>query len=246
LEDGHIWAEYYLENYGWIPVDAIWQLFNALDNKHFSSISSVPGIQYANYFINGTDASRLIDKQTVQLVALQPSAFSDYAFAQNVAAAVERIKEAEIAISIGKLFGASIIFSSKMREFEQNLLNAKILVQNAIDVWETSAQIASSNVFMALENAKEVLRDAWMLTLETFALYLGILLLLMLILLAFTRRHRKVLSEKSGTSHIATITPNLQCNVGSDAEILLKTVRDCWKTQHWKVNIFQRCNASAG
>jgi len=28
LEDGHMWAEYYLENYRWIPVDATWQLLN--------------------------------------------------------------------------------------------------------------------------------------------------------------------------------------------------------------------------
>lgn len=42
LEGGHMWAEYYLENYGWMPVDATWQLFNVIDNKHFSSIRSIP------------------------------------------------------------------------------------------------------------------------------------------------------------------------------------------------------------
>ncbi|MCW3993603.1 MAG: transglutaminase-like domain-containing protein, partial [Candidatus Bathyarchaeota archaeon] len=36
LEDGHMWAEYYLENYGWIPVDVTWRLFDVIDDKHFS------------------------------------------------------------------------------------------------------------------------------------------------------------------------------------------------------------------
>ncbi|MEM0008318.1 MAG: transglutaminase-like domain-containing protein [Candidatus Bathyarchaeia archaeon] len=196
LEDGHMWAEYYLENYGWMPVDATWQLFNTIDSKHFSSIRSIPeAIPYANYFINGTDASRLIDGQTVQLVALQLSAFSDYTFAQNVATAVQRIKEAETAISIGRFSGVSIIFSSEMREVEQRLLNAKILVQNAIDAWETSTQIANSSAFLALESAGKALQDAWMLVFKTFALYMGILILLMLILLASVRRPKKGLSE---------------------------------------------------
>jgi hypothetical protein len=111
LKDGHMWAEYYLENYGWIPVDATWQLFDAIDNKHFSSIRSTPEvIPYANYYINGTEA-KLIDEQTVQLTALQPSMFNDGAFAQNVVAAVQRIRQTEFAISFGKIFGSFPNFS---------------------------------------------------------------------------------------------------------------------------------------
>ncbi|MEM3551907.1 MAG: transglutaminase domain-containing protein [Candidatus Bathyarchaeia archaeon] len=205
LEDGHMWAEYYLENYGWIPVDATWRLFNVIDNKHFSSIRSMPEVTpYANYFINGTGAPRLMDGQAVQLTALQPSTFNDYIFAQNIKNAIQRIKEAEIAISIGKFSGASFIFPSEMQEVEQELLNAKVFVQNAIDSWETSTQIADSNASLALENAEKALQDAWMLVLKAFALYMGILTVLMLISLAFVRRSRKDLSERVGTSHIAT------------------------------------------
>ncbi|MEM3788330.1 MAG: transglutaminase domain-containing protein [Candidatus Bathyarchaeia archaeon] len=205
LEDGHMWAEYYLENYGWMPVDATWQLFNTIDNKHFSSIRSIPEvIPYSNYFINGTDASRLVDGQTIQLTASQPSAFSDYTFAQNIVTAIQRIEQAETAISIGRFLGASIIFSSEMREVEKKILNVRIFVQNAIDAWETSAQIAGSNAFQALENAEKALHDAWMLAFKTFALYMSILVVLMLILLAFVKRPRKGPSERAGTSHIAT------------------------------------------
>ncbi|MEM1540149.1 MAG: transglutaminase domain-containing protein [Candidatus Bathyarchaeia archaeon] len=207
LEGGHMWAEYYLENYGWMPVDATWQLFNVIDNKHFSSIRSIPEVTpYANYFINGTDASRLMDGQAVQLTALQPSTFNNYIFVKNIKNAIQRIKEAEIAIFIGKLSGASIIFPSEMREVEHELLNAKIFVQNAIDLWETSTQIADSNALLALENAEKALQDAWMLVLKAFALYVGILTVLMLISLAFVKCSRKDLSESVGTSHIAQTT----------------------------------------
>ncbi|MEM3770134.1 MAG: transglutaminase-like domain-containing protein [Candidatus Bathyarchaeia archaeon] len=210
LEDGHMWAEYYLENYGWIPVDATWQLFNAMDNKHFSSIWSIPEtIPYSNYYINGTDTSGLVNGQMIQLTALKPSAFDDYIFAQNITAAVQRIKQAETAISIGKIFGASIVFSSETREVEQKLLNAKIHVQNAVDTWGTSAQIASSNALLALENAEQALYDVWMLIFKAFALYMGILIALVLILIVFFRRPRKGLSGRVYTSHIATVTFNI-------------------------------------
>jgi hypothetical protein len=206
LKDGHMWAEYYLENYGWIPVDATWQLFDAIDNKHFSSIRSTPEvIPYSNYYINSTEA-KLVDEQTVQLTALQPNIFDDSAFAQNIVAAVQRIRQAESAISLGKIFGASIIFPSEIKKIEQELLEGKIYLQKAIDAWETSAQIASSSVIEALEKIGKALNNAWMLVLKTFALYMSILTASLLILLVVFRRSRKGLHDKGGTSHIATAT----------------------------------------
>ena len=38
VQDGHMWAEYYLENYSWVPVDATWQTFNSLDYRHFDQV----------------------------------------------------------------------------------------------------------------------------------------------------------------------------------------------------------------
>jgi len=203
LKDGHMWAEYYLENYGWIPVDATWQLFDAIDNKHFSSIKSIPEvIPYSNYYINGTE-TQLVDEQTVQLTALQPNTFDDSAFAQNIVSAVQRIRQAEFALSLGKIFGTSLIFPSEIKKVERELLESKICLQKAIDSWETSAQIASSSVIEALENIGKTLNNAWMLVLKTFALYMGILAASILILLIIFRRSGKGLYGKGGTSHIA-------------------------------------------
>lgn len=66
-DDGHMWAEYYLENYGWIPVDATWRLFDALDDRHFSSIQGIPEvIPYANYVFNCT-SGEAEDEQRVSI-----------------------------------------------------------------------------------------------------------------------------------------------------------------------------------
>jgi len=192
LEEGHMWAEYYLENYGWIPVDATWQLFDALDGKHFNSIGSTPEIiPYTNYYINGTRV-KLMDKQTVQLMALQPNMFGDVSFAQSVVTTIQKVEQLETAISLGKLFGASMIFPAEMRENEQGLQEVKIFIQNAIDAWENSAQIANSRALVALEKAGNVLNSAWMLIFKTFAIYMGILIVLLLISLFFVGRSEKV------------------------------------------------------
>jgi hypothetical protein len=208
LKDGHMWAEYYLENYGWVPVDATWRLFNAMDGKHFSSIRSVPEvIPYANYYINGTEV-KLSDEQTVQLTALQPNMFGDGLFAQNIVTTIQNIEQTEIAISLGKIFGVSLIFPAEMWKVEQKLQKVRIYIQNAIDSWETSAQIASLNAQTALEDAKKVLSSIWLLIFKTFAIHMALLIVSLFVALFFVRRSGKGLSEGAGISHIATITRN--------------------------------------
>ena len=98
----------------------------------------------------------------------------------------------ETAISLGKLFGVSMIFPAEMRENEQGLQEVKIFIQNAIDAWENSAQIANSRALVALEKAGNVLNSAWMLIFKTFAIYMGILIVLLLISLFFVGRSEKV------------------------------------------------------
>jgi hypothetical protein len=36
----HAWAEYYLENYGWVPTDPSWKLFDKMDNHHFAFVKN--------------------------------------------------------------------------------------------------------------------------------------------------------------------------------------------------------------
>ncbi len=207
IKDGHMWAEYYLENYGWIPVDATWQLFDSIDYSHLSSIQSIPeATPYANYIFNNTVGIQPKDKQNVQFKQISPREFSDNQFAEKIFTAVQKTRQAELGVFLGKIFGTNLIFSSETQGAMQEILESKVHIQNAVDRWEASPKIAQSDVAYALERAEKALKDAWMLLVKTFALYISIPLALVLISLIFLRRSfRKRLFEAVSTSNIASV-----------------------------------------
>jgi hypothetical protein len=190
-EDGHMWAEYYLENYGWIPVDATWGLFDAIDYRHFSQLQSMSeAIPYANYVFNNTIGPEPEDKQTIQLTRSSPTAFSNDSFAENTIKTVQKIKQAESALLIGRFLGTTIIFPSETEETTQTLLEGQISLQNIIDSWENSPQIAQSNIASALESAEKASQGAWMLIAKTLTLLISIPTLILLIASVFVRQHQ--------------------------------------------------------
>lgn len=189
LKDGHMWAEYYLENYGWIPVDLTWQQFNAIDSMHFSSLQSVPElIPYANYIFNNTVGPKPKDEQNVQLKTLSSSSLN--IFVQNMTSAVQKIRLTEFALSLGKVFGAPFLFSSEMHEAEQKLFEVKVCIQNALDFLEKNTKIAQSNLEDVFEHYEETSQRVWMLIVETFTVYISVLTAIMFISLIFIRRHQ--------------------------------------------------------
>jgi len=198
LEDGHMWAEYYLENYGWIPVDATWRLFDTLDYRHFSSIQSIPEpTPYANYIFNYTTGPEQIDeKQTVSIKPCSANVFGDGSFAENAVNTVTEIKQAKFALFLAKVFGATLIFSPEATKAEQTLLESQINLQNAIDFWKDLPQIAQLNVADALESAEEAANCAWMLIVKTLILLISISTVIMLIVLVFMKRYKSKLEEK--------------------------------------------------
>lgn len=193
LEDGHMWAEYYLENYGWIPVDATWRLFDTVDDRHFSSIRSTPeDMPYANYFFDytvGPEEENVKDEEVISLTPCSTDFFGD-GFVENVVKTVPKIRQTEFAIFLGKVFGTPLIFPSEVKEVEQASLESEIQLQNAIDFWEKNQQIAESNVINALENAERTLQNAWMLIVKEFTILISILIVIMLIALFFLRRYQ--------------------------------------------------------
>jgi len=191
LEDGHMWAEYYLENYGWVPVDATWRLFDALDYRHFSSIQSIPGvIPYANYVFNYTTGPKETNEnQTVSIKPCSADAFGD-PFPENAVKTVQRVNQAKFALFLARVFGATLIFPSEAEKAEQTLLESQIKLQNAIDSWKTSPQLAQSSIADALESAEEAVRCGWMLIVKTFILFIGVLTVIMLAALVVIRRYQ--------------------------------------------------------
>jgi hypothetical protein len=183
-EDGHMWAEYYLENYGWVPVDPTWQQFNALDFKHFSSMQSIPETTpYANYFFNDTSDAELVDNQTVALKPCSPSVFGNNSFAENTVRAVQKINQAKSSLLIGKTVGISWVFPSETENAENTLSESKLILQNMLE------QLDQTNVNTCLEKAEESNRTAWSAVLKTLALYVSVIAVVMLIAAVFLIRH---------------------------------------------------------
>ena len=192
LEDGHMWAEYYLENYGWIPVDATWQMFDVMDYMHFSSIQSMPeAISYANYFFNHTTGPEPLDEQNLLLQKCPPSVLGAGSFVENASETVQKIKQAKFTLFLAQVFGATLIFSSEAAKAEQTLLESQISLQNAVDSCEALPQLAQSNLTEALQSTEEALQCAWMLIAEAFTLFIGIPTIIMLIALVLTKRYQR-------------------------------------------------------
>jgi len=191
LEDGHMWAEYYLENYGWIPVDVTWRLFDVIDDKHFSSIQSVPEvIPYANYFFDcETEENNVTDEQIVSLTPCTTDVFGD-SFIENVVKTIEKTSQAKFAFFWGKIFGTALIFPSEVEEVEQTFLESQMQLQNAIDFWNENSKISESDTVNALENVEKTLQNAWMLIVKAFTIFIGIAIVILLSGLFFLRRYQ--------------------------------------------------------
>ena len=190
LEDGHMWAEYYLENYEWIPVDVTWRLFDRIDDKHFSSIQSVPEpIPYANYFFDSkAEENDVTEEQLVSLTPCTTDVFGD-SFIENVVKTIQKTSQAKFAIFLGKIFGTALIFPSEVEEVQQTFLQSEIELQNAIDFWNEDSKIAQSNAVKALENVEKTLQNAWMLIVKAFTIFTGITIVILSIGLVFLKRY---------------------------------------------------------
>ena len=192
MEDGHMWAEYYLENYGWIPVDATWKMFGQVDYKHLSSIQSMPEVMpYANFYFESAGGRRLEDRQTIQLRRVSASRFSDSQFVEKIVLAVQMAKQAEFGASIGRILGVRFLFPSEIENVEHKILDCKVYIQNAVDIWGESSKTATSNATEAIKIAEEASKHVWMLIAKVFTLYLIVALFLVIMALALSRRSPK-------------------------------------------------------
>ncbi len=191
LRDGHMWAEFYLENYGWVPVDATWGQFQTRDFKHFGSIQSIPEFMpYANYVFNTTVGPKPQDEQLLQLKTLSVNSLNNDNLTENLINTIQKMRQTEFAISLGKVFGVPLFFSSEMQNATKRLLEDKIYVQNAVDSWETNLHIARSNIADALEDIEKASNEIWVLIAKTFTLFISVPTAIMLTSLVYLRRYK--------------------------------------------------------
>ncbi|MEM3673792.1 MAG: transglutaminase domain-containing protein [Candidatus Bathyarchaeia archaeon] len=195
VEDGHMWAEYYIENYGWVPVDATWRLFNALDYLHFGSLRSMSTvIPYSNFFFNytsGPEEEFVSEKQWFSISSL-PKTSLDNSFVEDAADIVAKIVKAKNVVFLGKILGASTIFPSEVNEAERSLKESMILLQNAIESLEESLQMALLNATEAAQNADKALHIGWVIIIKLLSIFLSILTLIMTVVVVFFMKHDRV------------------------------------------------------
>ena len=209
IEEGHMWAEYYLENYGWVPVDATWRDFNTLDRRHFSSMSSIPEIiPYANYLFNSTKDLELTDKQTVTLKPLSPDAFDGSLLPENVLTAVRRIQQAKLSMFLAESLGAALIFAPDAEKTNQAIFTSQTQLQDAINQWNPNQEVAQLNATDALITSEKALQRASMLVYKASAVLISVLIMIMLGALVILSRHQTsrekepLRKQRNGINHI--------------------------------------------
>ncbi len=206
LKDGHMWADYYLENYGWVPVDATWRLFDTMDFRHFSSIKSIPELtSYANYIFNGTSVLGLEDEQSLILQKCSPNVFGEASsLVENMYKAIQKVNQAKFTVFLAKIFGAALIFSSETARIEQTLKESQISLQKAVNFFETLPQFAELNATEAYKSADEALQTVWILIAEIFILLISTLIAIMIGALVYIRQRYKQspldLSQRKATA----------------------------------------------
>jgi hypothetical protein len=193
LEDGHMWAEYYLENYGWIPVDATWGQLDILDEKHFGSLQSMPElIPYSNYFFNYTEGPNESEIKSSQQISLSPSPTEvSGSNVEMLTMAVQKIERARSAIYVEKILGMPLIFPSDAAEADQALLDGEVKLQSALEQWDEHPQNAQTHLSNAVENGEKALQKGWMLVGYAFAIFIFGSVIALLAALVYFDRHVK-------------------------------------------------------
>lgn len=138
VEYGHMWAEIYLENYGWFSVDPSWGYFGYMDGLHFTCIQSTPELTpYATFY---AESKFLVQSDQQARISLEPlAAFDDFQFAKSVYDAVLEAGGAERTAKIAERLGGRVMLSSTCKRIDQLLATADFKIQKAIENWQTGS-----------------------------------------------------------------------------------------------------------
>lgn len=198
--DGHMWAEYYLQNYGWVPVDPTWNIFDGTDEKHFVTMKSVPEVMpYANYFLNFTSGPGSAEVKHSQQVTLlnSPSDTFENDLLKEVLAALKTEENARYAITIGKFSGVPLFFRTDATRLDETLAASELNMQIALETWQTQPLIAHEQLLEAQSQATEAVRKAWTLISYAFAIFIGTLMAILAAASLVLRQRSKSVRQDS-------------------------------------------------
>jgi len=193
-EDGHMWAEYYLENYGWIPVDATWRQLNAIDKRHFTQIRGKPDdMPYSNFFFNYTSGPSEDELEESHMVTLEPlpvNALNDTAL-EAIARSVRKIAQVRPIVSLAETT-TSLILHSDTEEMKQMFHESQQQLQDAILDWQEHPQEAQTEATTATQTADNALKKAWTAIAYTLSIVILVMVSTMLIMIVLSKRHKRI------------------------------------------------------
>jgi len=158
-EYGHMWAEYHLKNYGWVPVDLTWGLVDRLDNLHFTSMQSPPVFSpYDNYYIEYPQRPgvKLKDQQVIRVLGASVDVFKGFEAAYETYKAVSTIQNAENLARLAERLGARVLLSEEFQELKGALHNADLNLQRFMEDGNTGFQKSANE---EAERADRLARD---------------------------------------------------------------------------------------
>jgi hypothetical protein len=183
-QNGHMWAEYYIDEYGWIPVDVSWNLFNEIDHYHFlSSAGTSEMIPYSNFLFNYT-GPKIISSQTFSSEFFTPSAFTG-GYEEKLVKTFKQIKNAKFASNFANIFGSSLFSHNETKQVDFYLQKSQSLLQEVVDKLPSDNDVTLI-ILNALENAKYASTVAW--TYITKVLFLVISSSICFLLFLFLKR----------------------------------------------------------
>jgi hypothetical protein len=202
--DGHMWTEYYLQNYGWVPVDPTWNIFDGTDERHFVTMKSVSEVMpYANYFLNftsGPDSAEVKHSQRVTLLNSPNDAFENDLL-REVLASLKTEENARYAITVGKFCGVPLFFRTDATRLEETLAASELNLQIALETWQTQPLNAHEQLLEAQNRAAEAVRKAWTLISYVFAIFIGTLVAILAATSFILRQRSKSVKQDSWSAH---------------------------------------------
>src|SRR4030042_2909814 len=128
---------------------------------------------YANYVFNSTQDSEIEDTQTVYLRPCSASELNGNTFMQDVLKTVQKMRQAQVAISATKLLGGAFISRLEIDGLEQSFLESKLSLVEGIENSDVSKLLDST------QEAEAAARTAWTVVVKTMATYISILIVIM-------------------------------------------------------------------
>ena len=133
-EFGHMWAEYYLPNYGWIPVDLTWHQVCHQDSLHFGLLHSFPiKYPYDIVFIECSVPANIEVYQTVEISLGSIADFENFSLANLTYNTICKTETIESLYFLTTMMGARIFSPKDYKNLKNAIEEFDLTVQRSLE-----------------------------------------------------------------------------------------------------------------